>query len=376
MSRAPGRRPRLLLLITCLEGGGAQRTVHDLATRIPRDRWEIKVMALRRPSQGQVRWEAPLREAGIEVACAGLAPPLYLPGLIRLLHEARAFKPDLIHAQLFHAHLAGRLLARLTGTAPAVICTHQEVERRCRPLRPLLERWTGGRDGAVVAVSQAVARHALARLGAPPARLRTIPNGLDLDHFHPRSRDRALLDLPQEAEVIGAVGRLHPQKGLEHLLEAFAELARRRPSALLALVGEGPEEPRLRARAAALGLEDRVRFSGYRADIPEVLACFDVLAMPSLWEGFGLVLAEALACGVPTVCTDVDSLPEVAGPAARLVPPARPDLLAQALEELLDRPALRRELGRAGPIQARRWSVEQTVSAHLALYEELLGGAR
>ena len=357
-------KPRVQFLITCLEGGGAQRVVHDLALGLSAAGWRVRVTALRQPSEGSDRFTEPLLEAGISVGNAGFRHPLDLVALGRLLADVWSFGPDLLHAHLFHAHLAARLCP-----VRRVVCSHHEVERRNRPLRPLLQRLTGWRDAATVAVSQAVADHVGSAFGF---RARVIPNGLSLARLHPPSRLKARLrlGLDPQAEVIGAVGRLHPQKGLEDLLQAFAEL--RRPGALLLLAGEGGLEEPLRRLAERLGVASRVRFLGFQKDVSLLLPALDVLAMPSRWEGFGLGLVEAMACGVPVVATRVDSLPEVAGGAARLVRPARPDLLAKALGHLLDHPEERAELSRLGRARARAFRVEAMVQAHLELYWQLL----
>ena len=357
--------PRVQFLVTCLEGGGAQRVVHDLALGVAAAGWQVRVTALREPSQGRDRFTAPLLAAGLPADHARLRHPLDLAGLGRLVAAVRGFRPDLVHAHLFHAHLAARALP-----VRRVVTTHHEVERRHRPLRPLLQRLTGWRDAATVAVSQAVADHVRRSFGL---RARVIPNGLDLDRFQPRDRlqARARLGLPPEAEVLGAVGRLHPQKGLEDLLEAFAGLDR--PRALLVLAGEGALEAPLREQARRLGVAARVRFLGFQEDVPAVFPALDVLAMPSRWEGFGLGLVEATACGVPVVASAIDSLPEVAGGAARLVPAGRPDLLGQALARLLDHPEEREDLARRGRLRARDFRVETMVGAHLELYRGLLG---
>lgn len=355
-------RRRLSLLVTCLEGGGAQQVVCDLATRLPRDRWDVRVAALRHPSASEPRMQAVLEAAGIPVVDVEMRHPLDVVRAWRLARHLLAFRPHLLHAHLFHSHLAARLLGRLCRV-PRVISSHHEVERRFRPLRPLLERLSAPLDDASVAVSEAVGENARTTLGA--RRLRVILDGIDLDRWSPRPRPPGRLGLPEEAEVIGAFGRLHVQKGLDVLLEAFGRLKQRRPEAILVLAGEGAEEGRLKAMAP-----EGTVFLGYREDGPEVLACFDLLAMPSRWEGFGLVLAQAMACGVPLVCSSVDSLPEVAAGAAVLVPPERPDLLAEALEGLLASPARREELRRRGLLRARELDVERMVLEHEALYEE------
>jgi len=209
-----------------------------------------------------------------------------------------------------------------------------------------------------------------------------IPNGIDLTRFRPpldpaaaRADARRLLGLPLEASVVGAVGRLDPQKGLDTLVRAFARLHGAGAPPLLALVGEGPQRRELEWLARSLGVADRVRLVGRRADVPRLLPGLDLFVMPSRWEGFGLALAEALAAGVPAVASAVDSLPEVLGDAGRLVAPDEPEALAGALSELLGDADERARLAALGPRRAARFGVERMVAGYARLYRAVLGAA-
>lgn len=366
---------RVLFLITELLPAGAERIVQQLALGLDPARYEVAVACLRSPggarADGEVADE--LRAAGIPVIALRARGRLAPAAALRLAFEVSTFRPHLIHAHLFHANLAGRLFRGLSPGAK-LIGTYHVVERRNLPLRRWLQRLTLGREDRSVCVSDAVAGYARG-LGVRPERLRVIPNGIDLTRFRPPA-DRAdaaraareRLGIPKDALVLGCVGRLDPQKAPLVLLEAFARLER--PEAVLVFAGEGPLEAALRERAAPLG--ERVRLLGFRPDVPEVLAALDVFCLPSRWEGFGLALAEALACGLPAVASAVDSLPEVLGPAGLLVPPDDPAALADALERLLSDPALRASLAAAAPVQAARFDLQVMRAAYVALYEELL----
>lgn len=366
---------RILLLITELLPAGAERIVFELATRLPPDRYTVEVASLRSPDGDQGDDGAVARDllrAGVPVRPLRLRHKLDARGALRLAAELRRFRPDVVHAHLFHANLAARLLGWI-GSEAKIVSTVHIVERRRLPARRLLERLTAGRDQATVCVSQAVAEHARRDLRVAPERLHVIPNGIDLVRFPPtdaraRAAARAALDLPADAPVIGAVGRLDRQKGFDVLLAALAQLP---PETQLVIAGSGPEESALRRQAQPLG--DRVRFLGQRDDVPTVLAALDLFAMPSRWEGFGLSLAEALATGLPAVASAVDSLPEVLGPGGVLVPPDDPAALAAALARLLADPAEREHLSALAAAQGARFRVERMVSDYARLYDELLG---
>lgn len=366
------RRRRLLLLTTELLPAGAERVVHDLAVGLDPARWQVVVGSLRSPGGEHGAVADALVARGIHVVPLRLRAKLDLPRALGLLGLLRRFRPHLLHAHLFHANLAARLLGRPGGTR--VISTHHVVERRRLPARFLLERLTAGLDDATVCVSEAVARFAHAQLGARADRLRVIVDGVDLDRFAAREPGpaRAALGLPATGLLVGGVGRLDPQKGWDVLLRATPGLFQAHPGLRVVIAGQGPEEGPLRRLAGQLGLLERVSFLGWRPDPERVLAALDLVAIPSRWEGFGLVAAEALAAGRPVVASAVDSLPEVLGEAAALVPPNDPAALGQALAALLADPARRAALAAAGPSRAARFGLPAMLAAYQELYEELL----
>lgn len=371
---------RILLLTTELVPAGAERIVYELATRLPRPEWEVEVASLRSPGGDDGAVAADLARAGIPVTSLRFHHKRDLRGAARLAWLLRRHRPALVHGHLFHGNLAARLVAPVCRAR--VITTHHVVERRPLRWRPRLERWTSWRDAATVCVSEAVARHAASTPGARPDRLRVIPNGIDLARFHPpedaataKTEARRRLGLPLDRPVVGAVGRLDPQKGCDTLLQAFAELTDVSPAPLLVLIGEGPQRRELEGLAGTLGVADRVHLVGRRDDVPELLPALDVFAMPSRWEGFGLALAEALAAGLPVVASAVDSLPEVLAGAGRLVPHDDPRSLASALHALLTDPAERAHLSALGPPRAAHYDVDRMVAAYAALYREVLAAS-
>jgi glycosyltransferase involved in cell wall biosynthesis len=271
------------------------------------------------------------------------------------------------HAHLFHAATLVRLL--VPRPARRVSSLHV-VERRRLPLRFAVARWLAGRDDATTAVSDAVAEFAQSRLGVTAPRV--VPNGVDLARFATlpdRAAARAALGLG-DGPLVGALGRLDRQKGFDVLLPALVELE----GVSLALAGAGPEREALEAQARTLGIADRVRFLGLLDDVRPLLAACDVFCMPSRWEGFGLALAEAMACGLPCVASRIDSLPEVLGDAGVLVPVEDPRALAQAVDALLADPDGARALGEAARARAQRYAVESMVAGYAAIYAEVAGG--
>lgn len=323
-----------MLHVLCdLSGGGAERLVVDLVRfRSPDVQVEVATV------QGGGPREAELAELGVPVVLGGR--PRRHPGLRalgRLLPAVR--RADLVHTHLFAGDSWGRIAAILAGH-PRVLTTEHNIDRdESWQLR--VRRLLGWKSRVAVAVSEAVARHV-----DWTRDIRVIENGIDLGRALPHRGGGGVLGL----------GRLVPQKGFDLLVEALPEGMRAR------IAGEGPgrvEHP-------------RVEWLGWRADPWPLLAEADVVAIPSRWEGFGLVAVEAMAAGVPVVASAVDGLVEVVGEAGLLVPPGEPSALRAALARLRDDPELRVRLGAAGRARAARFDIRRTVARYEALYAELM----
>ena len=243
---------------------------------------------------------------------------------------------------------------RLTGMA-ARLAKLPVIARRAndQPLEGAWRRFFYQRVAThVVANSEATRSTLLA--SAPVLRRRgieVIRNGIDVDVF--ASASPALLDLPADAVVFGFVGRFDARKGLHELVDAWPAVAAAVPAAHLVLVGRGGLEAEAHER---LDCDPRVHFTGYRDDVAALLRAFDVLVMPSHWEGFGLVAAEAMAAGVPVIAGNASSLRELVrdGVNGRLVPVRDAAALARTMTELGTDAELRARMGGKGMEIARR----------------------
>jgi glycosyltransferase involved in cell wall biosynthesis len=294
------------------------------------------------------------RAAGFEVILVpGLVSPIDpradAAALRELTSVLRAGHFDVVHTHSAKAGALGRVAARRAGI-PRVVHTfhgfpfHEFQSWPRRSAYVWLERRLGAMTDFFLAVGTGVAVEAVRRGIAPPERIRTIGPavGHDIPLATPESRRcaRRSLGLPPGARVIGTVGRLDYQKAPEHLIKALALLRDRDP--ILVWVGDGPLADRAARAAVHHGVADRVRLLGDRADVPQLLPAFDIFAMASRYEGLPCAVLEAQRCGLPVVATAVNGTPDlvVPGVTGLLVPPQRPDLLARALQHLLDFPAL------------------------------------
>ncbi|MEU0729249.1 glycosyltransferase [Streptomyces sp. NPDC006140] len=334
---------RALHIITGLGVGGAEQQLRLLLRHLPVD---CDVVTLTNP--GPVA--AGLRADGVRVHHLGMAGNRDLGALARLVRVIRAGGYQLVHTHLYRACLYGRIAARLAGVRAVVATEHSlgASQMEGRPLNAGVRALylAGERLGrTTVAVSPTVAER-LRRWGVPGPRIEVVPNGIDLARFRfdpaRRQDTRRRLGLPDDAYVIGAVGRLAPGKRFGVLIRALAQLP---DDHRLLLVGGGPEEDVLRRTARAAGVADRVLFTGERPcvpdgsdgpDLPSLTAAMDVLASPSPEEAFGLAVVEALASGLPVLyasCPALQDLPPTAAPTARHVT-GGPDAYARALADL------------------------------------------
>ncbi|MFJ1974849.1 glycosyltransferase [Streptomyces sp. NPDC087903] len=364
---------RALHVITGLGVGGAEQQLRLLLRHLPVD---CDVVTLTNP--GAVA--DGLAADGVRVVHLGMAGNRDLGALPRLVGVIREGRYDLVHTHLYRACVYGRLAARLAGVRAIVATEHSlgdsQLEGRgltagVRALYLASERL--GR--ATVAVSPTVADR-LRRWGVPGPRIAVVPNGIDLARFGfdpgRRLRTRRRLGLPDDAYVVGGIGRLTAGKRFDVLLRALTRLP---DDYWLLLVGAGPQEHALRRTAQEAGVAGRVLFTGERPylpdgspgpDLPSLTDAMDVLASPSAEEAFGLAVVEALASGLPVryaSCPAIEDLPPHTAPTARRVRGGS-EAFARALAEA-------RACGprpRTAPDAARHYSIDRSAAQLMGVY--------
>ncbi|MGH9246589.1 MAG: glycosyltransferase family 4 protein [Acidimicrobiales bacterium] len=381
---------RVLYVINGLGTGGAERSLAELLPGIVDAGVEPSVAFLYRRSEGVEgdveRLGVPLRH----VAAARLTSRV--AALRRFVAEQR---PHLVHATLFEAGLVARFASsrRVRLLESLVNTTYDPVRRGDPAVRPMklsairhVDAWTARRYVTHFhAITPTVKRHAVATLGVRPDHVTVIERGRDPSRLgapsvERRRRARVTLGLGAGDEVVVSVGRQEFQKGHRFLLEAVATLVPDRPRLVVLVAGRsGAATVELGQQARGPRLEGRIRFLGHRDDLPEVLAAGDLFAFPSLYEGLGGSVLEAMALGVPVVASDLPALRDVldAGHDAVLVPPGQPGPLAMAMAELLDDPIRARRLGeRARQSFLDRFTSSRSTERMLDLYDRLVPNGR
>jgi glycosyltransferase involved in cell wall biosynthesis len=291
----------------------------------------------------------------------------------------RALRTALADADVVHTHglRATSLTAlaigrRRPGRTPLVATWHNAVLGSAvrRGLLAGLELLSARRADVTLGASADLVERAV-RLGASAARLAPVAAPAMPLPSHSRDEVRAELGA-DDRPVVLAVGRLAPQKDYDTLLDAAADWQARSPRPVVLLAGEGPERDRLLRVIEARDLD--VRLLGHREDVPDLLAASDVYVLTSTWEARALVVQEAMRAGVPVVATAVGGVPELAGDAAILVPPADPAAMARAVVDLLDDERHRDELAQRARKRAASWPDEDDTARQVAaVYGELVG---
>jgi glycosyltransferase involved in cell wall biosynthesis len=298
------------------------------------------------------------------------------PGLIWSIRRFLAARG----ARVVHSHNMAPLVyagvcARMVRGRPAVVYSeHNQVYSATPAARKRFSYYVRLAD-EVVAVSHDLERTLTEEIGIRRP-VRVIYNGIDGRRFADTGGEKVRRELGfgDDDLVVGTAVVLSEQKGIAYLLEAARRVLDAEPRARFVIGGEGPLRQRLEARAAELALGDRVRFLGYRRDVPDLISSLDLYVLPSLWEGLPLALLEALAIGKPIVCTTVGGNPEIVedGVNGFLVPPRQPEPLAdRILRALRDRGFREAARQRNQKKFADVFSVDKMVDGHASLYRDL-----
>lgn len=374
---APARRIRVLHVITSLDRGGAENHLLALLTHADHTTFEFETAVLR----GEGELVSVFREAGLEVHVLKAHSRFDPVALGRLVSVLRRGKYDIVHSHLFRADIFASLaVAQLGERAPLLVSTRHNDDRFfLNPFVGIVHYAVSARQDLIIAISDHIARFTVSRGVRDPARVRRVYHGMEPTVTEALERDgqriRAELGLQPEDFVVGNVGRLALQKGQRHLIAAMPLLLERVPRAHAVIAGRGDLEDYLRDLALEMGVADRVHVLGPRRDVPALMHAIDVFAMPSIWEGFGLVLLEAMAAGRPIVASRVATIPEVVvdGSTGLLVPPGDPLALAEALAALAHSSDRARAMGEAGRQRLRNdFSIEKMVGDTELLYRELM----
>lgn len=359
----------ILIVVTGLGMGGAERQVCDLADQFSKSGHSVLLISLtgeviNRPQSNNVE------VVNVEMK---KTPVGFIKAYCRVRQLIKAFAPDVVHSHMVHANLFARFL-RLTVSMRKLICTAHNTNEGGR-VRMLAYRITDSLCDISTNVSQEAVDAFISHKAVPANRMLPMHNGIDTERFlfdsSTRKELRKKLNLTDYDSLILAVGRLNAQKDYPNLLTAFSLIVSAYPEIQLAVIGVGEEKSVLTSMVDDLGLNKHVHFLGLRHNVNEWLSAADVFVLSSAWEGFGLVVAEAMACKRVVVATDCGGVKEVLGDCGFLVPPQNSQALADGLSAALsltsDEARVKGELARQRVIE--RYSLQEQAKRWLKLYQ-------
>jgi glycosyltransferase involved in cell wall biosynthesis len=348
--------------------GGAEKLLVDIAAGISPEFTSVGVMMCESWSGRE------LEKRGIAVTVMPLRRAFDVTWPIRFARFLRAQKVVAVQSHEFTANVYASMGARLAGV-PIVCTTHGKNYWPHASYRRMAYRWAARNARAFVAVSADLGGFICRTLAIPDNAVRVIRNGIDPNSFKrdPRTRAgvREELAIHPTQPLLLSCGELTHVKGHEFLLRALRQVLERCPDAVVAIAGHGPLRADLEALANSLGVSARVRFLGFRTDVPALLNAADIFVMPSLSEGLPLALLEAMSVGVPVVATAVGGVPELIrdGATGWLVPERDVDALARALLGVIQSPGAReRVIGHARQLCRAQYDLQATVRCYAELY--------
>jgi glycosyltransferase involved in cell wall biosynthesis len=393
---APSRRQtdsarrRVALVLNSVVYGGVEEHVLLLSGRLARYGYDPLVVASSKPELSLVVEK--LNEKGtnyvlLDVAEKTMGPQLLATfKLVRILRESKC---DLMHVHLI-SYSGGRvplLAAQMTGI-PTIVTHHIAPTDKIGWRNAVLRAPFLAMVKKFIAVSQANREAQIAHMGLPDDRVLAVHNGIvppgppkagveEWKNYRRASRLRICREggIPEGAPIVGCVGRLAEQKGYKWLVQAAPEILRRVPDAHFVIIGDGPLFESLQHQVNDLGVYERFHWFGFRKEGQELLAGFDVLAMPSEREGLPLVLLEAMATGIPVVAHAVDGIPEALSDGAEgwLVAPHDVATLADRLVRVLSSPEEARKMGERAQARVQaEFTVDVMTRRIVQVYDQVL----
>jgi glycosyltransferase involved in cell wall biosynthesis len=380
-------KPRIAHVINSFGLGGVPQVAYQLIRSLPNDTYELFLYVLKNyddNTSARQQLKEYFKDMGVTVRYP-IRDEKKFYVVSQLCHWLKDDRIDIVHTHSYKPNIYGRLAATMNRSQglKTVAHYHNFYENKWAEDDSLVyEQFLAQTTDCFIACSDSVAKHAEEKIGLAADSFDVILNGIDLDRFKVKPDKAAIklsLSIPEDFNVVGIVGRISQQKGQDIFLEAVAKIHHKLPKTLFLIVG-APDEPamleKMRALAATLGIQEKVNFLGYRDDIPNIYSILDILVMPSRWEGFGLALVEAMAMGLPIVCTEVGGIPEVVIPneTALFVATENPGQVADAISRLLEDQSLRLKMGLAGKKRAEQFSYQRVGQQVHQKYQTLLSG--
>ena len=363
------KKTNILYVITSLGIGGAENLLLSYLKLLDRSKYNFFVCALREKPDDLVSEISNYAEV-TKLGMKNKFNPRVIFQLIKLIKKTQ---PDIIHTHLFQARFYSTIAHQFSRRSVLITHKHNNVNPKKHNVFILLEMLSIIFNKKVIAISQSV-KDSLKKFElVPDNKIFVLTNGIDYLKFNKTaiSRDFAV----NRPLIIGTVCRLEWQKGLSYLLLAMKIILAKFPETRLEIVGDGSLLGELQDLSKKLSISKSVSFFGKFTEVIPFYNRMDIFVLPSLYEGFGIVLLEAMASGVPVVATNVDGIKEVVvdGKSGILVPPKNPEAIANAVTHIIEDPQLRKDLVDEGFNRARLFDIQEHLLKLDNLYNNLLG---
>jgi len=379
---------KALHIITRLDKGGSAENTFLTIMGLHENGYEVSLMSGQVSDSRQDRREQ-IRKHGIRYIfipelVRTISPLKDLKALFKIYRYLRKERFDIVHSHTSKAGFLGRLAAKLAGVPVVIHTPHGHVffgyfGRIKTKLFIFVERMSSRLADKIIALTYREKRDYLLFNIAKEDKFVVINSGVDLNKFkelpfNEIQNFKRKLGIPEHSLIVGTVGRLVPIKGPEFLIEAAKLIIPKYPSTLFIFTGDGHLRQNLKKKTLEMGVEENVIFLGWRDDVDKIISIYDILVLPSLNEGMGRALVEAMALGKPIVASDIGGVPDLIthGKNGFLVPPKNPGLLAKYMQILIEKKERRESMGQSGKEIAFNFSKEIMIEKITALYEELL----
>ncbi|TET64330.1 MAG: glycosyltransferase family 1 protein [Candidatus Stahlbacteria bacterium] len=391
------KKYKIIHLITRLDKGGSAENTLLTALGINKKKYEVILVKgptyeSRMSKEEHASVIADLKEAqlkGVKIVnipflLRRINPVYDLLALFSLYILLIKERPTIVHTHTSKAGLLGTLAAKMAGIPILIHTPHGHVLwGYFGPLKTkifiFLERLTSRITGKIVALTNREKEDYLMFRIANEDRFVVIFSGVKLNKFKEslfgeKQNFKKELGIPENSSIVGTVGRLVPVKGPESLIKAAKYIISKYPDTFFIFTGDGYLRQDLENKAFKMGTKENIIFLGWRDDAAKIISAYDVFVLPSLNEGMGRVLVEAMALGKPIVASNIGGIPDLVihGKNGFLVPPKNPKELAKYIQILLEDEKKREKMGLAGKEMSLNFSAENMVEKIAELYEELL----
>jgi glycosyltransferase involved in cell wall biosynthesis len=363
------KKTKILHVITSLGIGGAENLLLSYLKNLNQNKFSFYVCCLR-DKPDDLSYKVSEFAQIINLKMKSKFNPTVV---FRLLKVMKNIQPQIIHTHLFQPRIYTTFAHLLYNRAVLLTHKHSIVNPRKHHIFMLIEMVAILFNKRIIAISDSVKKSLSKYELIPKSKILVLTNSIDYRKFNEISKNKTYLI--DKSIVIGTVGRIERVKGINYLLLAMKIILQQYPNARLEIIGDGSQLNELKSLAEKIGISNSVIFFGKLANPIPNYGRMDIFVLPSILEGFGLVLLEAMAAGIPVVATNVHGIKEVVvdGKSGILVPPKNPEAIANAVTRIIEDPQLRKDLVDEGFNRARLFDIQEHLLKLDNLYNNLLG---